>query len=75
MFLGGIMFLLWLHTFRDNAAHSMILPGFFLLWATLAVCAWDGRIATPASFRFLSLSLQALTALLISVMFFLYLLQ
>src|SRR5262245_48271807 len=39
---GGLVLVLWLHTFSDRAPHRMILPLLLLLWVTLGVCVWDG---------------------------------
>ena len=41
IFGSGLVFILWLHTFRDSAPHRMILPLLLLLWVALGVCVWD----------------------------------
>jgi hypothetical protein len=69
------MFLLWLHTFRDRAAHLAILPGFLLLWIVVSLCVWEGCKAATLVARFVWLSLQAIAALSLSVLFFQKLLQ
>lgn len=42
IFGSGLILVLWLHTFRDSAPHTMILPLLLLLWVALIVCVWDG---------------------------------
>ena len=42
IFGSGLVFILWLHTFRDAAPHKMISPLLLLLWVSLGVCVWDG---------------------------------
>ncbi len=75
VFVGGLALILWLHTFRDHAAHSATMPLFLLFWVILAVCVWDGRTAVASRFRFLFFSIQAITALLASALFFQHLLR
>ena len=74
-FLIGLMVLLWLHTFRDSAAHSAILPLLLLLWTVLAVAIWDGCKAVTLRLRFVLLLLQAVVALCASALFFQHLLR
>jgi hypothetical protein len=75
VFVGGLALLLWLHTFRDHAAHSAIVPVFLFLWVVLGVCVWDGRNAVAPRFRVLLFSLQGLIAVLASALFFHHLLH
>ena len=42
IFGGGLILILWMHTFRDRALHRMILPLLLILWVALGVCVWDG---------------------------------
>ena len=62
VFLSGLLLLLWLHTFRDRAPHSAILPLLFLFWVVLASFVWDGCKAITLRLRLVLLSLQALAA-------------
>ena len=75
IFTGGLAVLLWLHTFRDQLAHSALLPSFLLLWLILGVCVWDGRQAVSPRFRWMAFLLQAIGALLESAFFFQQLLR
>ena len=74
-FILGLMLLLWLHHFRDSAAHSAILPVLLLLWIVLAVAVWDGCRAVTLWLRFVLLLLQAVVALSASALFFRHLLR
>ena len=75
VFVVGLMLLLWLHTFRDSAAHSAILPLLLLLWIVLAVAVWDGCKVVAPRLRFALLLLQAVAALSASTLFFQHLLR
>ena len=74
-FILGLLLLLWLHTFRDSAAHSAILPLLLLLWIVLAVAIWDGCKTVTLRLRFVLLLLQAVVALSASALFFRHLLR
>jgi len=74
-FILGLMLLVWLHTFRDSAAHSAILPLLLLLWIVLAVAVWDGCRAVTLWLRCVLLLLQAVVALSASALFFRHLLR
>jgi hypothetical protein len=75
VFVVGLALLLWLHTFRDHAAHSLIVPLFLLLWVILVVLVWDGRNVVAPRFRFFLFSFHALMASVASVLFFQHLLR
>jgi hypothetical protein len=74
-FITVLLLLLWLHTFRDSAAHSAILPLLLLFWIVLAVAVWDGCKVITLWLRFALLLLQAVAALSASALFFRHLLQ
>jgi hypothetical protein len=75
VFITGLLLLLWLHTFRDSAAHSAILPLLLLLWIVLAVAVWDGCKVVAPPLRLALLLLQAVGALSASTLFFKHLLR
>ena len=75
VFISGLMLLSWLHTFRDSAAHSAILPLLLLFWIVLGVAVWDGCKLVAPRLRFALLLLQAVAALSASTLFFQHLLQ
>jgi hypothetical protein len=75
VFISGLVLLLGLHTFRDSAAHSAILPLLLLLWIVLAVAVWDGCKIVAPRLRFALLLLHAVAALLASTLFFQHLLR
>jgi hypothetical protein len=74
VFISGLLLLSWLHTFRESAAHSAILPLLLLLWVVLAVAVWDGCKEVTPWLRFALLLLQAVAALSASALFFRHLL-
>lgn len=75
IFLGGLIPLLWLHTFSDRAAHRAIGPLFLLLWIALLVCVWDGcKLFTPR-LRFIFFLVQVTASVVVCMLFFLHLIS
>jgi peptidoglycan/LPS O-acetylase OafA/YrhL len=60
-FVVGLLLLLWMHTLRDSAAHSAILPFLLLLWIILAMAVWDGCKGITPWLRFVFLLLHAVS--------------
>jgi hypothetical protein len=75
VFISGSLLLVWLHTFRDSAAHSAILPVLLLLWIVLAVAVWDGCKVIAPPVRIVLLLFQLAAALSASTLFFRHLLR
>jgi hypothetical protein len=75
IFGSGLVFILWLHTFRDAAPHNMIFPLLLLLWVVLAVAIWDGCKAVTPQLRFVLLLLQVAVALCASALLFQHLIR
>jgi hypothetical protein len=75
IFLGGLLPLLWLHTFTDRAAHRAIGPLLLLLWIALLVCVWDGcKMFTPG-LRLIFVVVQVAASVAVCMLFVLHLIN
>lgn len=72
VFATGICLLLWMHTFRDQIAHAVILPTFLAIWVALVLAVWRGRRAVTGGRckMILAFALQMILAVCISLWFF-----
>jgi hypothetical protein len=56
---SGLALLEWLHTFRDQLAHNIILPLLLALWSIALLLLWDGCTMVRQALRLAIFVLQA----------------